>query len=272
MILGGAYTTMQAALNQRTRNGIWCAARRNVKRSNPWLAGAPPFRGYLPAFATSLTIDPAPRWPIQLRNTRGLHGALTSVLGEGHRPRWPMFSLRATDLSPSGWAVLWWTPAAERLASASVGCRLYDNKETVLTFGPIVRLKPPNIVKRGHRLLRIDTITPVCVHHSDGTAARRVSNPSMMGTLGGEFLDRLGVQYLRERDLLRVEIVSTQRDIGVTVPLGGKYGDVPGWAGSFIVDTNAVGEWLLRVAAMVGMGSRTAFGMGQIRVSNETES
>jgi hypothetical protein len=51
------------------------------------------------------------------------------------------------------------------------------------------------------------------------------------------------------------------------VLLRGKVGPVRGWSGSVVVETNAVGRWLLECAGRgLGLGGRTAFGFGRVRV------
>lgn len=67
----------------RARIRAWCAAHRNVSRRQPWLIGAPPFEKYLPGVLCSMSLSPGPRWRIELRNVRALHGLLSHLLGEG---------------------------------------------------------------------------------------------------------------------------------------------------------------------------------------------
>lgn len=254
-------------LQTRDRCARWHEARGGKPGSQPWLAGAPPFDTHLPGGAMSIAIEPKPRWPIALRNTRGLHGAMTAALGIGHVPRWPTFALRMTDLSPSGWAVYWWHEAGAKLAMTTFEGHLYG-KPATFTFGQLFRLRAPLVKRRGRRRLRIDTITPVCVVNTGRTTEHvKPTQGNLLGTLGGEWLHRFGLQYIKERDLLRLEVVDVQREQAARVELGGKFGTVSGWEGSLVVETNAVGHWLLETAARVGMGSRTAFGFGQVRVT-----
>jgi hypothetical protein len=85
----------------RERNREWCAEHRSVTRRNAWLAGAPPFASHLPGVTMSIAVAPAPKWPIALRNARGLHGAMTAILDVGHQPRFATFAMRQTDLAPT---------------------------------------------------------------------------------------------------------------------------------------------------------------------------
>ena len=72
---------------------------------------------------------------------------------------------------------------------------------------------------------------------------------------------RLGLSVPDED--LQLELVERQYE-AERVDCGGKYGVVRGWVGRLVVETNATGEWLLRVAAVLGLGGRAAFGFGAI--------
>lgn len=172
-----------------------------------------------------------------------------------------------TSLSPSGWAVYWWTEAGASLAKTSVQARLYDTA-LALQFGPLVRIRAPQEPKRGRRQVRIDTITPISIVSTGRSIVRnKPTAECLAGSLTGTWMQRLGCDGLAADDL-RIEVVSVAREESVRVPLGGKYGAVPGWEGSFVVEANAPARWLLRVAERTGLGSRTAFGFGQIRLTD----
>jgi CRISPR/Cas system endoribonuclease Cas6 (RAMP superfamily) len=71
-------------------------------------------------------------------------------------------------------------------------------------------------------------------------------------------------------DDMRISLVErhTQPSSLSLVGRGGKLKAMRGWVGHMIVDCNAPAHWLLEVAARVGLGGRTAFGFGRVRVSN----
>lgn len=50
--------------------------------------------------------------------------------------------------------------------------------------------------------------------------------------------------------------------------MGGKYGATAGFTGHLIVECNAVTEWLLRCCETIGLGGKTAFGFGRVRVTD----
>ena len=252
-----------ASLAARDRNARWCAEHRACTNRQPWLAGAPPFAPHLPGASMSISVQPAPKWPIEMRNTRGLHGAMTAILDIGHMPRFPLFALRPWK---SGWAVHWWHPSGVALAGKTVHGTLYD-RPTVFTFGPAFRLRAPTVRRRGHQRVRLDVITPV-IFRTQGGAREcvRPTGDAFLGTLGGEWLTRFGLAWMRERDLIRVETVDV-RTQPVRVHMGDKYGTVAGWEGSVDLDVNAPARWLLEVGARTGLGSRTAFGFGRIALT-----
>lgn len=250
----------------RARCKLWSQTARNVRTPNQWLAGAPPFGEFLPGGAFSLAISPVPHWPIELRNTRALHGLVTGLLGEPHSPQSPGFALIPSNAAASGWGIyVARTDLASKLHSSTVGGVLFD-REVSIMCGPLFRIKSPRVTKRGRRLLRIDVLTPVQIR-SDSSAVTRlfVTAANLCSTLGAWLPRRLGIEL--ESDAIQLEIVerATQPQ---TVHMGGKYGNARGFVGHLIVETNAVGEWLLRCAETLGLGGKTAFGFGRIRVAH----
>jgi len=250
-------------LGTRTRNRQWASSHRQCRRSNAWLAGAPPYSSHLPGCTMAVEFDPVPKWPIELRNARGLHGALTALLDIGHVPRFPLFSLRPVA---RGWAVHWWHETGSKFANRRVNGALFD-RPTTFKFGPAFRLRAPVVKRRGRQRVRIDTITPVVIRTGGGKAeCVRPSTISMREALTGEWLQRFGLRYITTQDLARVEVLKVETE-PTSIPFGGKYGTVRGWSGAVELEVNAVSRWLLELASRVGFGSRTAFGCGVIRVT-----
>lgn len=250
----------------RQRSHDWAAAHRNVRATNHWLAGAPPFHTHLPGVAMTVAYDPLPTWPIELRNTTGLHGALTMVLGLAHMPRFANFALIPWQ---SGWSVYWFREDGARFAGASIEGALFD-RPTRFRFGSAVRFRSPQVPRRGRQRIRIDTVTPVVIRANGGTdPCLRPTASHLRSAIGVEFLRRLAPspeweKYVSDRLLLETVLVATQP---VTVPFGGKFGPVRGWEGHVVLEVNAVARWLLEVAARMGFGGRTALGCGRIRIT-----
>jgi len=257
-------TNPKAINSNRARCRRWAAEHRNVHSSNAWLLGAPAYDVMLPAAGFTLSVSPTPRWPVELRNTRALHGMVTGLLGLPHTKPVPAFALSPIQTA-FGWGVITNPETAQRVANLSAEAVLFDRDVTVAT-GPLVRIKTPRVTKRGHRRLRIDAITPVCVRNSSSHWTHVTPTASNLGsTLLHHLPMRLGIRV--DMETLRLDLVSRETQVE-RVPLGGKYGNAGGWSGSCIVDTNAVGEWLLRCAESLGLGGRTAFGFGRVRISN----
>lgn len=250
----------------RLRCEEWARENRNVATANHWLAGAPPYHVHLPGCAMTVRYLPIPRWPIELRNSPGLHGALTAAIGVGHLHRVPNFALVPNG---SGWGVHWFRPEGMRLAGKTVNVPLFD-RPTELSFGPAWRFRSPSVAKRGRQIVRLDVITPVIVRSAGGAAdCVRPHASNIACAIGVEFLRRLAPSDEWERyfaDRIRVEIVS-QDTHPETVQFGGKYGPARGWSGSLVLEVNAVARWLLEAAARIGFGGRTAFGCGRIRIT-----
>jgi hypothetical protein len=143
----------------------------------------------------------------------------------------------------------------------------------------VVRLRSPSIPTRGRRRLRVDAITPIVMT----TMARARSHVCPTGeilqsSLAGGLCYRLSPthrddspkedpwsRWVQPRVCLSLVERHTEP---VHVPLGGKFGRVSGWQGHVIVEVNAVAHWLLVACERgIGLGGRTAFGFGRIRVT-----
>lgn len=252
----------QAAKIERSR--AWAAEHRGCSKAKPWLRGAPPHLPYLPGGGMTLSVSPTPRWPIEHRNIRALHGMMTMTVGLAHQ-RWPEWSLIPWP-EGCGWGVyLRQDQVARRIAGRTIEGRLYDRDVTIKT-GPLVRIKAPAPGRRGRQRIRLDTITPVVIETEGRTVTRTMPTvTSIWNALTQSLPDRLGLVGL-DKQMVVLEVVSHETQTE-TVPLGGKGGPVKGWAGSVVLEVNAVTRWLLEAAARgPGLGGRVAFGFGRIRV------
>jgi hypothetical protein len=224
----------------------------------------------------TVTFDPLPHWPAELRNLRGLHGAISALRARDHHDRFPAWSLRPWL---NGWAVHFLDDAeAREWAGKSFHGALWD-RPTRFSFGPLVRMRAPVVSRRGRSRIRLDVLTPVVLRTDGG--AKPCTLPTaeaILGALRGEMLYRLSpshrddapgqdawTQWVRPRVRLQIAERNTE---SCHVPMGGKYGVVSGWQGYVILDVNAVAYWLLVAAERtIGLGGRGAFGFGRIRVS-----
>lgn len=269
--------SIAAILSARARNRVWAEKNRQCKVRKHWVAATPPFGAYLPGGVTSVTFDPRPRWPMQLRNARGLHGAITTLLDRGHG-RWPAWALFPCA---DGWSIYWSRDEdASRFASKRIQGALWD-EPTVFGFGPLFRMRVPSgpSLGRRKRRLRIDAITPIVTRSSGGkTPCVRPTDDTIRGSLDGELLYRLSpthsdaspgqdawTQWTRPRVMVHIVEHGSEP---VYTDCGGPLRQVAGWQGHVIVEANAVAHWLLTLCERgIGLGGRTAYGFGRIRVT-----
>ena len=259
-------------LAMRARCARWASEHKRCVQQKPWLAGVPPFEPHLPGFAQSIALDPLPRWPVDLRSVRALHGALTTLLGVGHGDRFPAFSLFP---SSRGWAVHWYHHEAASLPYEMNGV-LFD-KPTIFRFGPRVRFKAPSGIARGRRLVSLEAVTPVVIaNNGRETTYTTPTAKAIMGSLTTEYPNRIAdampwtasareqwSSWVRER--ARVDMVSSKTEIA-NIDVGSKYARVTGWTGRVDLEVNATARWLLALSERMGFGSRVGLGFGHIRV------
>lgn len=249
--------------NNRRRCQRWASTHRAVTKQQPWLLGAPPCEPMLPAAGVSISVSPHPKWPVVLRNTRALHGMLTTLLNKPHLPNFPRWALVPLP-TQFGWGALFDDPAdAATLAGKRFESILFD-RATVVTFGPITRIKTPVIRQRGKRLVRLDCLTPTVIRNSGRLSYTVPKSDNIKCSLLPMLQNRVGLEV--DPETLCLELV-TRDTAAVNVAVGGKYPDVGGFTGSLVLRANAVGHWALKVAESYGLGSKVAFGYGRVRVS-----
>lgn len=255
--------------NNRRRCARWAAEHRAVKNSNPWLLGAPPFEEYLPG--AGLEIHFTPHITFEHRHLSALHGVITSVTGP-HDRNVPNFVLVPWPRG-CGWGVFVRNgELARELARTTHHVRLGSGR-CAIKFGDLHRIKAPRVAKRGHRQLRIDAVTPVCVRCTQGCDQTQKlytapTSGNLRSTLALMTPKRLGL--LVDESTVKLEMVSRDT-IPATFSLAGRdgrLGNMRGWVGHVVVDCNAVAHWLLLVAERIGYGGTPSFGFGRIRVSD----
>lgn len=257
--------------SSRARCAAWAVEKRGVRSCNMWLRGAPAYGTHLPGGGFEIQIRPAPRFALEQRNVKALHGMLTAILDSGHDRNVPNFALVPWS-SGCGWGLYTWSDEfAAKLDGATFQAQLFDVK-VMVTFSPTRKLRAPVVTKRGHRRLVIETLTPV-VSRLNGAYQRTTTatTTGLLSMMGWQWRERFGLsQESMPNDHVRLEVLSEDTR-AEHVQLGGKFGTVTGWVGKVVVDANAVGEWLLRVAALTGLGGRAGFGFGRVRVREWTE-
>jgi len=248
----------------RARCQRWAATHRNVHTPQPWLVGPPPFAPYLPGGACEITISPVPRWPIELRNARALHGVLTALTKRRHgqHPAWSLIPWQ------SGWAVYWYgDDDARRFAGTRHAINLF-HADREIRFSHLARFRAPVVTRRGRTRLRVDTITPATLsRHGHKTALLPLTSEAIEKSLRA-LGERFGIDSPVKADPVRHELRRALVSVGGHWQRGtAKPGLVVAWEGWFEADCNAPAAWLMRVAERVGFGGTTAIGFGRVRVS-----
>lgn len=244
----------------------WRAEQR--AKADPWWCAAPECGPTLPCVSLDLSFSPAPKWPLDLRNMRGVHGALTTLfdgaLGLRHRPRWPTFAPRLHG--PDTLRVIVWDRAALDLCGSAYEGALYD-RPTRFRVEDAVEVAAPVVTRCGRQRVRLTAITPVVISkNANAGPETRPSADAIRHSLSQEFLARLGLDIAEHRDRVMVEVISSRTE-AVRCDLRGKYPPFHGWTGDVELEVNAPALWLLLAAEKVGMGSRTGFGLGQVVVT-----
>lgn len=224
---------------------------------------------HLPGAGLELSVTPAPRWPIEHRNLRALHGMVTGLFGLRHHPHIARFALIPWP-SALQWGVYFYADELpQRLALTEQSAELFGQPVTV-RCGPLWRVRTPSLETTAQRwIMRLRTITPVCIrsHRESGKEVVRLTPAAehVCMALTAAFPERLGCRPLT----LRPEslAVVSHDTIPVEVPIGGKYGMIRGWEGEVVLDVDAQAKWLLECAALVGLGGRTSLGFGRIQLA-----
>ena len=194
---------------------------------------------------------------------RHLHGLVSLLVGKPHDralPRWALMAL------PRGqWGVILHDPAdAQRLAGTTHAVTVGAMRTTV-TLGRPVRLKTPAEVTPGRYRCTVEALTPVC-HKVDG-GTRSNTRPGVETILGAL---SVAIQLSGARPVGRLHVedvaLETQAD---RVEVGGHVGACHGWTGRVTLLCNAPTVYALRLAESLGLGGKTAYGLGRVRVSVE---
>lgn len=256
---------------------------------DPWSLPSPSaeYAGYFLEITITPCVDP----PLTLRTTRLLHGALSAIHREPHRPGLAHFALvpRGEDAPPRAgtppapaWDVLFYERAiAERLRGTSHTIYLSGGRakppdvlDRTLSFGErVFRVRAPAALPAGRYRVVIDTRTPLSFTTDDHRVC--VERPHE-GTITGS-LERvakavgvtvrpsdLAIARVAAETYVQVIRVGTHWQRGTGDP-----GSARTIAGRVVVECNAVAAWLLLCARRTGLGGMTSIGFGRVRVTAE---
>lgn len=198
---------------------------------------------------------------------RLLHGALSTRLRLEHEPGRPAFSLVLPTRERAGW-LIGYEPRATELTThhAMLGGSL-----CLVELGARHRVRPPPVRAPGSYRARIVALSPIVFSHRIGDAnyglpqREPVALVSQLRALATRL--RIDVGAIEARVLSR-DLVACDVRVGGHVQVGTEHGMVGASWGSLVVECNATGRWLLDCAALVGLGGKTAFGFGRVRVED----
>ena len=213
-----------------------------------------------------VTIELSSRKTFEHWQLSALHGVMTSVTGP-HLPHEPRFALLPWP-SGCGWAAYLSQDGDARAVAGKAHVVRLGSSHVQIRFGSLVRVAPKAYAPGRYRV-RIDAVTPVHVRSYGSTVVRiHPSARHMRGTLDGFMPRRLGLTIPPGH--IALDLVESDFSESF-VQLGGRkeFGMTAGWVGHCIVETNAVGRFLLGCCALgLGYGGKVAFGFGRVRVSD----
>lgn len=220
---------------------------------------------------------------------RLLHGALHRVLNVGHDlDKTPFALVLPSQRERSLWMLTSHEDVIERLlAWESPRVILGDDSEPHdLRIAERSRLRVPPPREPGQYRARVITAGPLVLKKTNRAIAKseastrhglyrqqlRTSPTELVGALE-HVASRAGVRLDKHTVIARV-ILHDLDEIEGGVRVGGHWqsgptrGHIACMVGVIDVECNAIGRWLLDVAALIGLGGKTAIGFGRVRVAD----
>jgi hypothetical protein len=225
----------------------------------------------LPGGLLPLALDPCPAGGVALADTRAVHALLTGAFGQDHNTLVPTFALLLTP-TPSGWSVLHRDRAlALQWQGRSWRGHWFGRGEVRATFGACSVPYTPEFSAPGLYRVRLLAHTPVCVRNSvqDKTTYPHPTGPSLVGALTGGLRERLSLRRQGVEGCVRLRMVEHHTE--TVRQRSSRFSDEPGgflagWRGRVVVETDALGLWLLRCAERIGLGGRVSLGFGRVEL------
>lgn len=224
---------------------------------------------YLPAQRSDITISPL-RWPMDLRGTLCLHGALHMLANVGHdreraQCQRPLIVLRPLTPDAAGasnrWDALWLHKDSHKLAGKTFPVEL---------FGAIRRVSVSEmsqvsveIPRSKQQAVKVRGLTPMLIKQTSGGFFERCDRGIWLGALQQSLRRFLGAQPWAERAIFEIARFD-QAQIETDTRWSGRRISGFWWEWSGVVDAN--GLLALRVAQEVGIGSTVSRGFGRIKV------
>ena len=230
---------------------------------SPWDAPSPALPSRAAGAVMALT-SPGERY--LLHDAPVWHGVATALTRDPHAPAAPFSAW------PGDGCWMLWTRAAgaiTHLSGRRLMHRIGRREHAIVTVGVASPCVLPPVLPAGRYRATIHADTPVAVRCYGGSVVRdRPDALSLASTLAQTLAPRvLGRPLPVSSVALRVVRDETAASTERTVPSHQRdRGAQRGWTGRVEVETSALAAWLLECAVLTGLGGRTAFGMGRVRV------
>lgn len=199
-----------------------------------------------------------------LRDAVVWHGVATALTRDPHASAAP-FSAWPGD-------GCWWlwtrsSGAITHLAGRTLMQRVGRREHAMVSVGAArpCLLPPPRAPGRYRAAIAADT--PVAIRCYGGTVVREWPDAvSLASTLAQTLAPRVLGRPLRADDVaIRVMRDASEPARGAAPSERGRHAQ-DGWRGRVEVECSGLAAWLIECAVLVGLGGRTAFGMGRVRV------
>lgn len=223
----------------------------------------------MPGGVLSISLTPE-RGRLSHGDLGALHGLLSALLGDSgvqHEATRPLLTLRPQAASAVGWEAFLHTDEAAALLGGWRGERPWRDGTVGLMLGP-VRAQTCPTMGTAWETLRVDAVTPVVCHATSATGRVRrdaLSAAGVQSSLRGMAGHHYGLHGLAH-EMHVEELQHTTESARMHLPRKlHQRGAQLGW---LVARFSPAAAWMLRAAAIAGLGARVGYGCGAIRVSS----
>jgi hypothetical protein len=275
---GTASRACESALcRTRVRTRARQAVMRDLRASvlgdagDPWAISSPSYDARLPERCHRIEIEGAPAWLCTLDAANAMHAVLELISREPghrhHRALWPDAAARC-----------WWATVPASDGRRALGGYRYPHavagQRRVVSLGPAITLRTPPPLAAGRYRVRVEALTPVVIRANAGRYTRTEPDAgNIASALGYTLAPRLGLPAVPPEMIACDLATRATAPAALRVDRRGRIGGdgvVRGWVGAIEVECSALAAWLLACAAALGLGGRTAYGFGRVRVGEVT--
>ncbi len=255
--------------------------------ADAWRAPSPAMSGaIMHAAQIALSQRGIPRQRVHdFFGARMLHGAIHRVADVGHDYDHTAFSIALPTARGGALWLLASDPSIfERLPrSVLLGG---DSEPHDLTVRAVSRIRSPAAREPGQYRARVIAAGPIVIKRSARVMAQRArdkqrpylhelhKNPTDLAGPLSRVAARIGLQRDPATTIIArvtshdLEQIEGGVRVGTHWKVGPRAGVIECLVGTIDVECNALGRWLLDVAALIGLGSKTSIGFGRVRVED----